>query len=216
MMKTDELENELRNLRFTHLNESELEAYCNQELDQIGCSRVEVHVKDCFICERQLELQREEHAALSQRVIPIEDAVFVERLMEKALVKQPSRARSAETALKLPFRERLAEYLRRMVLNWQTEFAQVHRVDRGEKVWSWQSEDGKLQARATMEKNADLVIHFSSNDMELEGARLNIRLAKLTQEITLKRTSESEVAGQVAVPREYRQGNMADISIEII
>ncbi|MEK6300531.1 MAG: hypothetical protein AABO41_07400 [Acidobacteriota bacterium] len=217
-MKTDELENELRKLKFTHLNESELEAYCNQELDQIGSGRVEAHVKLCFICERQLELLREENAALSQRVITTEDVAFVESLMKQTggLVEEPSIEKPAATARELPLQERLAEYLRRMVLNWQAEFAQVRRGDQGEEVWSWQSEDGKLQASAIMEKNADMTIHFSSNEMELDGARVNVRLDKLSQEITLQRVSESEVAAQVAVPWEYRQGNMADISIEIV
>lgn len=217
-MKTDDLENELRNLKFTHLTEVELAAYCDQELGQIGLVRAEAHVRQCFICERQLELLREENAVLSQRVIAPEDVAFVERLMKQpgGLAEEPSIEMSAETARELPLRDRLAEYLRRMVLNWQAEFAQVRRVDRGEEVWSWQSEDGKLQARATIETNADLTIRFSSNEMELDGARVNIRLDKLSQQLTLQRVSESEVAAQVAVPWEYRQGNMADISIEIV
>lgn len=217
-MKTDDLENELRNLKFTHLTEAELAAYCDRELGQIGLARAEAHVKQCFICERQLELLREENAVLSQRVIAPEDVAFVERLMKQqgGLAEEPSIEMSAETARELPLRDRLAEYLRRMVLNWQAEFAQVRRVDRGERVWSWQSEDGKLQARATIETNADLTIRFSSNEMELDGARVNIRLDKLSQQLTLQRVSESEVAAQVAVPWEYRQGNMADISIEIV
>lgn len=219
-MKTDDLENELRKLKFTHLTESELAAYCDQEVDQIGRARVEAHVKQCFICERQLELLREENAALSQRVITADDVAFVERLMEQTgLTPEPSPAGPAEIAKEIPLQERLAEYLRQMVGNWRICFGQGAlrgEADQGEEVWRWQSEDGKLWARATIEKNADLTFHFTSNDMELDGARLNIRLGKLSQETTLRRISGSEVAAQVAVPWPYRQGNMADISIEIV
>lgn len=217
-MKTDDLENELRNLKFTHLTESELAAYCDQELDRIGRARAETHLKQCFICERQLELLREESEALSDRVRTAEDVTFVERLMEQAgQAQKPSGVRPAEIIREPPLRERMAEYLRKMVASWQISFETVRRSDQGEEVWRWQSEDSHLQARATMEKNADMIVHFSSNEMEMEGARLHFRLGSLSQELTLKRISESEVAAQVAIPWRHRQGNMmADISIEIL
>ena len=115
-------------------------------------------------------------------------------------------------------RKRLAEYLREMVGGWRISFGQGAlrgEPDQGEEVWRWQSEDGKLQAYATMEKNADLTIHFSTNEMNFEGARLHFRLGSLSQDLTLQRVSQTEVGTQVAIPWQYRQGNMTDISIEI-
>jgi hypothetical protein len=216
-MKSDDLENELRNLKSTHLTESEMAAYCDQELDQIGRARAEAHLKQCFICERQLELLREETAALTNRLIISEDVAFVERLMDQTGQAQKSSAyKSAEIAREVPLRERLAEYLRQMIAGWQIQFDPVHRGDQREEMWRWQSEDGHLQARATVEKNADLTVHFSSNEMQLEGARLLFRLGSMNQELTLQRISESEVAAQVAVPLRYRQGNVTDLSIEIV
>jgi hypothetical protein len=217
MMKTDDLENELRNLKFAHLTESEMAAYCDQELDQIGRARAEMHLKQCFICERQLELLREETAALTNRLITPEDVAFVERLMDQAgLAQKPPAHRPAEIAHEVPLQERLAEYLRQMIADWQTQFKPVRRGDQAEEVWRWQSADGHVQAGAMMEKNADLTIHFSSNEMTLEGTRLLFRLGSMNQELTLRRVSESEVAAQVVVPGRYSQGNMADISIEIV
>lgn len=221
-MKTDDLENELRNLKLLHLTESELAAYCDQELGQIRRARMEAHLKQCFICERQLALLREESAALSNREITVEDVALVERLMEQmGLTAKASAAaaRVTEIADRVPMQERLAEYLQQMVENWRIFFRQGARrggTDQGEEVWRWQSEDGRLQARAIMEKNADLTIHFSSIEIDLEGARLNIRLGQLSQEITLQRVSESEVHAKVAVPWRQRPRNMADISIESI
>jgi anti-sigma factor RsiW len=220
MMKTDDLENELRNLKFTHLNESELAACCDQELDQIGRARVEAHLKQCFICERQLALLLEESAALSHPQVTAEDVALVERLMEQmGSDSKPSAASPAVIGKETPLQERLAKYLRQVVASWQIYFGQGAlrgEADQGEEVWRWQSKDGKLQARAMMEKNADMTIHFSSNEMELEGARLHFRLGSLNQELTLRRISESGVTAQVAVPWRYRQGNMADISIESV
>jgi hypothetical protein len=219
-MKTNDLENELKNLRFVHLTESELIAYCDQEPDQISRARMEAHLKHCFICERQLEMLREESEAISHRQISAEDVALVERLMEQmGSVGNPSATGPAEIVKRIPLQERVAEYLRQMVARWQFDFGQGALrggADRGEEVWQWDSEDGHLRARAMMEKNADLTIRVSSNEMGLEGARLRLRLGLLSQELTLQRVSESEVAAQVAVPSPYRQGNMADISIEVV
>jgi len=220
-MATNNLEDELRNLRFTHLTESELAAYSDQELDQTRRALAEAHLKQCFICERQLVLLREESEALENRATTVEDVALVERLMEQmGSAPKPSAAGPAVIATEIPLQERLAEYLTQMIASWRICFGQGAlrgEADRGEEVWRWQSEDGKLQARATIEKNADLTIQFSSNRMDLEGARLNVRLGKLSQEITLRRVSESEVDAKVAVPwRERTPKNMADISIESV
>ncbi len=212
-MKTDDLENELRNLKFMHLTESELAAYCDQELDQIDHARVEAHLKQCFLCERELELYREESAALSNRMITDEDVALVERLMKQP--EQGQRPDPVEVACEVPLRGRLADYLRQMIANWQVSFQAARHSDEGEEVWRWQSDDGYVLARATIEKNADMIVHFSSTEMGLEGTKLRFRLGQLSQELTLRRTSESEVAAQIAIPWPYRRGNMADISIEI-
>jgi|GEM_PF-2073913 len=217
-MKTDDLENELRNLKLIHLTEGELIAYCDQELDPISRARMGAHLKQCFICERQLSLLREENAVLSQSVITAEDVALVEQLIEQTGPTQRPPGRTAQTATEITQRERLGDYLRQMIANWRICFRQGAlrgERDQGEEVWHWQSEDGKLQAYATMEKNADLTIHFSTTEMDFEGARLHFRLGALSEELTLRQISETEVGAQVSVPWQYRQGNIADITIEI-
>ncbi len=212
-MKRKDLENELRNLKFIHLTESELVAYCDEERDLIRRVRMEAHLKQCFICERQLELLRKEGAALRDRKITDEDAALVDQMIElsqKSVVAEP-----LEIEKEASLQERMTEYLRQMVESWRAFFMkQAARGDQREEVWQWQSKDGRLQVRATMEKNADLTIHFSSNEIDLDGARLNVHLGKMSQEITLERVSESEVYAKVAVPRQYRRGGIADIFIE--
>ena len=219
-MQQSDLEEELRKAKFDHLTADELVAYRDKKLDKIGLTRAEVHLKLCLICEESVELLRGELAALENQEITPEQVAVVRRVMEQTgLATEPSPAGPAEIAKEFPLQERLAEYLGQMAASWRISFGQGAlrgEADQGEEVWQWQSKDGKLHARATIQKNADLTIHFSSNDMELDGARLNIRLGKLSQETTLWRISESEVAAQVAVPWPYRQGNMADISIEIV
>src|SRR5687768_13940643 len=106
MMKMNDLENELRNLKFTHLTEIELAAYCDQELDKVRLARVEAHLKQCFICERQLALLREERAALNTGQIAAKDIALVERLMEQMKVTQTSPARPEETVKGVPLQER--------------------------------------------------------------------------------------------------------------
>ena len=220
-MKRKDLENELRKLRFIHLTESELVAYCDEDRDQIRRVRMEAHLKQCFICERQLELLRKESAALRDRQITDEDIALVDQMI------QPEQKSAVAETKEASLQERLTEYLQQVIKSWRAAFmkeavrgSQSRAVQREEllreEVWRWQSKDGRLQVRATMEKNADLTIHFSSNEIDLDGARLNVHLGKLSQEITLERVSESEVYAKVAVPRQYRRGGIADIFIESV
>ncbi|MGA9773601.1 MAG: hypothetical protein WBV94_31510 [Blastocatellia bacterium] len=206
-MKKKDIETELRNLKFTHLTESEMVEYCDEGHDQIRHARMEAHLKQCFICERQLEMLREERAALKNRQITDEDVALVDRLIEITV------ARPKENSLE----DRLAEYLGEMVESWRIYFMKkAMRGDRVEEVWQWQSKDGRLQVRATLEKNAEMTIHFSSNEIDLDGARLNVHLGKMSQEITLQRISESEVYGKVDLPRQHRRNKIAYISIKAV
>lgn len=214
-MNTDDLENELRDLKFVHLTESEMAAYCDEELDQIGRARVEAHVKQCFVCERELELVREEGAAISSHQATADEVAFVERLMEQigAAQKPPP----ATAAKGVTVQERLAEYLRPMVESLQIAFKPVRRhVGRGKEVWRWQSDDGRFQAHATIGEDAEMVIDFSSSDVELDGMRLDVRIGQLHQQITLRRVPGSGPQATVTVPRQYRPGVGDNISIEII
>ncbi|HEX8088277.1 MAG TPA: hypothetical protein VF762_05460 [Blastocatellia bacterium] len=217
-MKTDDLENELRNLKLIHLTESDLVAYCDQQLNRIRLARAEAHLKQCFICERRLALLREENAALNNQEFTANDVALVDRLIERTgLAQEPAAAKPLETVIPGPMQERLAECLREIVTGLRIFFMREpvpRAAGQGEEVWRWESEDGRLQSRAIMEKNSDLTIHFSSSEIDLEGARLNVRLGQMSQEITLRRISESEVHAKVAVPWQYRKRNMADISIE--
>lgn len=215
-MQTEDVEDRLKGLRLVHLTESELVAFSEQQLDPLCRARAESHLKQCFICERLLKLVREEDAAQSTQQVTAEDVALVERLWQRESGGNASLAQRPEAA-KRALLEWLAESLRQMAARWVIDLQPVRHADQGEEVWRWQSEDGHLRARATIEKNADMIVHFSSDEMGLVGARLRFRVGAFSKEITLERASESEVAAQVAIPWPYRQGNMmSDISIETI
>ncbi|HEY7546625.1 MAG TPA: hypothetical protein VID27_17170, partial [Blastocatellia bacterium] len=152
---------------------------------------------------------------LKDRVITDEETAFVERLMERTGATQ--KISMPGTATPPPLKERLAEYLRQMVAIWRVDFAEATRqAHKGREVWRWQSEDGRLQARAIIEENADLTILISSKDTSLEGVRLNFRLRELSREMIMRRVSDSEVEAKVSIPREHRRRPPTDISIEIV
>lgn len=216
-MKPDDLEGELRSLKFTHLTETELAAYCEHDLDRIDCVRVETHVRQCFLCERELELLREETVALNSRATTDEDAALVERLRHYVgLTGEQSMPRPVEIARAATVRERPAEYGDEMIAGWRILLRLTVRGNQSEEVWRWESDDGKLHARAIKGEDANLMIQFASKDMRLEGGHLHFRMGSLNQELTIRRISMSEVGAQVAVPWPYRQGYAANISIEII
>ena len=214
-MKLNDLESEVRSLKLIHASESELASYCDQELDQFNRARVEAHVKQCFICKRELELLGEERAALNDRLTTTEDEAFVGRLIN-TIQQENEHSEPANKARLNTVRERMAEYSSDLSASWRIKFAHAQRSAHNAEVWQWQSVDGKLGAKATIQKNADLIIRISSVDVELEGARLRFSLGLLNQELTLEKVSESLVGAQVAVPARYRQGNMAEIRIELI
>ncbi|MFL6276867.1 MAG: anti-sigma factor family protein [Blastocatellia bacterium] len=216
-MKTDDLENKLRSLKLIHLTESALTAYCDQELDHVSRALAEAHIKQCFICARKVELLREEDEALQRREISAEDVALVERLMAESHPRRQSpAARPVTNAQGIPAEQRLTEYLRPMIASWQTFFSQQaapHLAGQGEEIWQWQSEDGYMRARAMLETSNDLTIHFSSSEMQLEGARLHVRLGPIEQQTTMRRVSDSEVYAKVAVPRQQPR-EMAALSIK--
>jgi hypothetical protein len=220
MMKRDDLENELRNLKFTHLTETELAAYIDQQPDPLDHVRMEAHLKQCFICERHLALLQEERAALSNRQVTADEVTFVEQLMEQmGLTQEPPLDPPVTNPAPVSLQERLVDYLSQMMASWRIAFmrgAMRGMANEGEVLWQWQSADGKLQARAVMETNADLTLHFSSNEMELEGTRYGVRLGLFSQEMTLQRVSESKVAAKIAVPWQHRRGNMTELFIEAL
>jgi hypothetical protein len=208
-MQPSDVENELKKLRLVHLTRSELLAFFEQQLDPVRRARAEAHLKQCFICERLLKLLGED-AELGSQQVTAEDAALVERLWGQS-------ESGAEPPSRVALREWLTESLRQMVASWLVAFQPVRHADQGEEVWTWRSEDGRLRARAIIEKNADMIVRFSSDEMELDGARLRFRLGSLSQELILRRTAESEVAAQVAIPWPYRRGSMmSDISIELV
>lgn len=119
-MRPDDLENELRNLKLTHLTASELAAYCYQQSDQIDRARMEAHIKQCFICERRLALLQEERTALGNREITTDEVAFVKQLMKQmGLAQKPSADKPDAVSLQ----ERLADYLRQMMASWRTSHA---------------------------------------------------------------------------------------------
>lgn len=219
-MKLDDLEKELRNLKFRHLTEEELVSCHEQRLDEVGQARVLAHLKLCLICDRRLTLLKEERKALDTSEIAAGDIALARRVIQQtALQRHLTDSEPTGTTTRLRLSERLGECLSQIVASWQADFKlEALRGTRssGEEVWHWQSEDGFLEARVTLEKNADLTIHFSSNEAGLEGVRLIVCLGPLSLSTTLRRVSESEIYANVKVPKRQRPKNLADISIEAV
>jgi hypothetical protein len=219
-MKLDDLEMELRNLKFQHLTEEELVSCYEERLDEVGQARALAHLKLCLICDRRLTLLKEETRAIETPDGTAGDVALARRMIQQTKPHQLfSNSMSPQASAELRLSERLGECFRQAVASWQAHFTlQVMRGTRsaGKEVWRWQSEDGLLEAHAILEKNADLTIHFSSNEPGLEGVRLNVSLGPLSRKTTLRRVSESEVYGIVKVTKRQRPENLAEISIETL
>jgi hypothetical protein len=191
-MKHDDLEDELKKMRFDHLTREEIVSYRDGKLNRTDLARVEAHLNLCLFCEKSLQLLQEELAALENPDIAAEDVAFVDELLFVA-------------------------YWEQVVASWRAFFGGLmpaHRGGGGGKgVWRWESEDGGLKAWATFEMNTDLTVHFSSTKPDMEGTRLRIRLGQFSREVTFERASESEVRAEFSVPGRKRPRKLEDFSI---
>jgi len=216
-MKQSELEQKLKSAKFYHLTEDELLAYRDRELDEVGLSRAEAHLKLCLVCERGLALLREELAALENIEITAEDVALVERVMQEARSRRPVDSRLPE-ASGVPVSDRLAAYLRQLTDSLQAYFLAMtpvrDAVPPGQEIRSQPSDDGLVSVTITLEDTSDLTIHLSSSERGFAGQRVRVSLGTFSGEATLRRASEFEVAAKITVPEAQRPATLTSIKIE--
>jgi hypothetical protein len=189
-----DLKKSLKDEKYRHLTDEELDSYYDQTLSAIVKALAVAHLEICLFCENRLEQIRKE------REVTPEDVALVRRVMQQMGLKTSSSDSRATEATSL--KDRFDESLRQLAEIWNAFFRKqvfVHRGD--EPVWKGQSEGGYIQARATLEKDASLVIHFSSEDLSLEGKRFSVSLGSMKQRITMQRLPESKVYAKFVLTR---------------
>jgi len=200
------------------LTESELISYCEHLQDKVTQARVDAHLKQCFICDRRLELVRE--ASVPSNDITGEDIAIVRRVIrEERAAHQSTASATADLTPEIRFSERLTENLQQLCVSLQRQFSQpaiLGGTEPGDEVWRWQSPDRGLESRAILERTGDLTIYLWSGDPEMDGVRLKAHLGLLRFEITMQRLSGSEFGANLQVPRLQRPLGLRDISIELI
>jgi len=205
--------------KLVHLSAGELVGYRDGTLDNIALARAEAHLELCLICEESVDLLREELAALEGAEITPDHLALIKGMLRSGEVPREAPRSDFTEPMRLSLPEWLAESLRQVVASWRAYFAPLRPVHRegesGREVWRLQG-DSVLKAWAVFEKNTDLTIHFSSNELGLEGAHFKVGLGRFNREIILERISESEVYAKVVVPKQKRPKNLADISVEIV
>jgi hypothetical protein len=216
-MKVDDMEKRLRDAKFRHMTEDELNYYRDQKLDLISQAWADAHLQMCLICEQRLELLEEENSILNNREVTADDVALVRRVLQQAGQKE----QSPDSYTKVdPLKNRFPDYLRQLVDSWHSFFVQEQAVHakggNSEAIWHGQSEDGFMKAHATLEKDASLTIHFSSDDLSLKGMRFNVSLGSMSREISLQPVSNSEVYAKVKIARGQLPINLADIKIKPI
>lgn len=218
-MKIDDLEIALNNAKFLHLTDDLLMSYRDQKLDETSRRQADAHLELCLICERRLLLFQEEGAELDrEQPATAEDVDLVRRVLHKAKAQTASDSKSTEASTDPALMERFAGYIRQAAENWQSYFRQLVPV-RGvipEGVEVWRFEDKEFVTYATLEPNADLILHFSSSNPGLEGAQVRATAGLLIEETIFRRISESEVRAEIRIPRRQRPRNLASISIEVV
>lgn len=208
-MEPKDIEQFLKGAKFRHLSEQTLVSYRDHELDEIGVTLADAHLRLCVICERRLTYLREEAEAVESYELTEKD---------RALIKET--IRQTEPQPEPPdILQRLASYFEALVAAWVLPFSEaaVRGTKGGDVIWKYESEDGLLTARAELEKNANLSVHFSSTELAWKGVRLRFRLGRFSKEVTLQqREGDSYVSAKIVIPRRDRPKKMNDISIEVL
>jgi hypothetical protein len=217
-MKIEDLERALQDAKYHHVKDDVLVSYRDQQLDAISRTQIEAHLNLCLICERRLLRLREEHAEVERYEPGREDRALVKQVLQRVRREQPQVLETGKAAARTSVLERFAEQMRQAAASWRAfamQLAPVRGATRGTETWRWQSEDGQLTLYMVVEPTADLTLHASARNPELEGARLKIKVGSLSREAPLQRVSESESHAEVVIPRKQRPKHLRDISIEV-
>lgn len=208
-MGLEDIEQLLKDAKYTHLSEATLISYSDNQLDKVGLALADAHLSLCLICNRKLAFLKEDAEALESYVMTEEDRASIEQLIKP----EPANRVPAFISNEL---QRLNSYVRDLLNAWIVPFSEaaMRGASDGDEIWRYESEDGMFTAWAVLEKNASLTVHFSSPEIAWEGARILFRLGPFSKEIALQR-KDSGVAAKIEIPRRKRAKNMADISIQV-
>lgn len=195
-MRLQDIEQLLKSGKYRHLPEATLVSYRDSHLDEIETALADAHLRLCLVCDRRLAFLKEEAEVIT-------------------MSEEPERRAGDYFRTEM---QRLGSYIDDLLNSWLVLFRQpvMRGTSRGNEVWKYKSEDGLLQARATLESDASLTVHFSSPELAWEGTRLRFRLGPFSKEVTLQREGDSGLAAKIEIPRQERAKRMDDISIEVV
>jgi hypothetical protein len=158
------------------------------------------------------------------------DSIAVWR--DDKVVIVPAEEISVPNMLQLQLRERLSKELPSVVESLQRVFkktpeeeplawAAATHGEKVRKVWEWQEPNSTIQGAAFLDSNGDLQFLFSSEEMELQGIRLRLRISSIAgeleheREVILQPMSETEVGTIFVVPRYEWPSDGAQVSLDI-
>jgi hypothetical protein len=211
-MRLQDIEKLLESAKYRHLSDPTLVSYRDSELDEIESTLAEAHLKLCLVCERRLAFLREEAQAQKNYVVTEKDRILIRETISK-LESEPNlkpRGKGNIQALK--------SYINDLLTDWMILFGKpaMRGADDGDEVWRYESKDGLLTAWAVLETDKSLTVHFSSEELAWEGARIRFRLGPFSKEVPLQRQGESGLGARIKIPHRQRARKMDDISIEIV
>lgn len=211
-MKPHEVDEALRSAKFTHLPEAALDLYLDHRLDEIGRALADAHLNLCLICEKRLDLMKEEQAALEDNEVTDANRAFIRSVLDRTNPELQLTERSEPTTRPM---ERLAGWLDEVIAEWIAYFSLEERRAYVGSEEAFRFETEGLASWGIWGADAGLVAHFLSPDLSFEGATLRFRLGPFSQDITLKREGDAKVSATVTIPSDPR-ARMHDVSVEIV
>lgn len=206
-----------------HLSDDEFTLYAMAMLTPEATSKAEAHLGSCPNCaaetERLLEASRfweSEKGAwhlseLANRTIP----QWSSSMQSGPTEQRADNLRPIATSLQnlFGFGEQSVDKDR---LAWAAE-ANTGTVRR---VWGYSDSQSGIEGEAFLDSNRDLVIVFSSKQMEFQGRRLNLQISSEEEEVEQERTLEAnaektEVGATFVIPRYQLPQEAIKVSLKL-
>ncbi len=227
--KTDELMADLKAAAGTggeHLSDDDFVGYSMQTLTPAEVARVDEHLTSCAECTRGIERMVAASQAWrgregEQRLEALRRRILLERF-KKALAEALENWRALVSLPDQELWNSLFGYEVRR--DWRSLLgreglwrpAQVTASDDEgrRKIWKWRSPDGLLMGHAVLVEEGDLIFRFASDELELAGTPLAIRVGREYYLAKLERVSRKQVGAEIIIPADQVPADATEIAIE--
>jgi hypothetical protein len=192
-----------------HLTDAELGQYHDSAADEVTRARIAAHLRRCLTCSQRYDTMTQILATYHEVEVP---SGSMDQL--KALIAQMSPPHVKEAMLKAIVGSALLVRgvrgaPRPVKVGPLRARATTQEKQRG------QTEDGSLRWLCEEDEGGDVILHFGSPHLWLDGFKIIFKIGPIRKEITLARKAEDQVGAKLVLTREERKSLTENVEVII-